>query len=423
MVRAVKTKTVRSLAKGQSAILLPGATTAEPWESWVFGAKEGEPELVQTCASPLENRLRKNCILALPVAQVFCLPLWLNETDPKQFAALIPLQIEMRGLQPRNGEAPVYDFTVVAQEAERTLVVVGLLPQSLPADLHAELYEQFDLSVRCLPLPPNALTLWSEHDRLNLALTRGSSLVYYQGLTDNAITTRVVQDLAAVMVTLNMQDIVPSVQRAVVWKQTSDEEQTALKSALKVPVHVEERPDPVLPSAPWKLTPSVVTEARRARENQRWLRRGLLIVLLLYLIFVGWLITNYVLTSLRVAELHKWQADNASQLALVEDGRAAWKELEPVVDEDSYPLQLLRHTQDSIPADQLHLTLFETNGQHILIKGEAKNVAGAFQFLSKLKADPFFSKYTFVMGNPRPLPNDLASFQIDATQGAAPASP
>ena len=112
-----------------------------------------------------------------------------------------------------------------------------------------------------------------------------------------------------------------------------------------------------------------------------------------------------------------------TQLALVEQGRAAWKELEPVVNEDTYPLTLLAHTQDSIPADQLHLTLFETNGEHILIKGEAKNVAAAFQFLSKMKADPFFARYTLVMGNPRPLPNDLASFQIDANRSAAPLAP
>jgi hypothetical protein len=420
MVRAVKTKTVRSLAKGQNALLFPGATTAEPWEVWVFSAKGTEPEMVQTCATPLENRLRKGSTLALPVAQVFCLPLWLNETDPKQFAALIPLQIEMRGLQPRGG-GPVFDFTVVAQEETRTLVVVGILPHTLPADLHVGVYEKFDLSVRCLPLPPNSLTLWREHDRICLAITRGPSLVYYQGLTDAAITTRVVQDLASVLVTLNMHDVVPQVQRLVTWLPTTPAEQSALKTALKLSIYAEERPAPVLPEQSWKLTPAVVTESRRAKENQRWIRRGLLIALVLYLVFVGWLITNYVMTTLRVAELHKWQAAHADQIALIDQGRAAWKELDPVVNEDDYPLALLLETAQSIPPD-LHLTLFESNGAHILIKGEAKNVAGAFQFLSKLKADPYFSKYTFVMGNPRPLPNDLASFQIDANQ-AVPAPP
>ncbi len=83
---------------------------------------------------------------------VYCLPLWLNETDARQFAGMIPLQLELRGLQPRN-ETAVFDWTVVAQEQTRTLVVVGILPPALPADLHAEAYESFDLSARCFPFP------------------------------------------------------------------------------------------------------------------------------------------------------------------------------------------------------------------------------------------------------------------------------
>ena len=94
MVRAVKTKPVRSLAKGQRALLRPGPTGAEPWEVWVYGGKTSI-QLVQVCATPLENKLRKNATLTLPVSQVFCLPLWLNETDAKLFAGIIPLQLKV----------------------------------------------------------------------------------------------------------------------------------------------------------------------------------------------------------------------------------------------------------------------------------------------------------------------------------------
>src|SRR5277367_188735 len=105
MVRAVKTKAVRSLGKGERALVLPGSTGAEPWEIWIMSGSKGA-ECVQTCASPLDQRLRKKTTLALPVSQVFCLPLWLNETDTKLFSGIIPLQLELRGLQPRgNGPA------------------------------------------------------------------------------------------------------------------------------------------------------------------------------------------------------------------------------------------------------------------------------------------------------------------------------
>jgi hypothetical protein len=418
MVRAVKSKTkpVRSLAKGQRAILLPGPTEAEPWEVWVFGGKNQEAQIVQICPTPMDNRLRKGSTLAFPVAQVYCLPLWLNETDSRQFAGIIPLQLELRGLQPRN-ETAVFDWSVVAHGEGRTLVVVGVLPASLPEYLQSESYESFDLSARYFPLPPNALVLWREHDRLVFAITNGGNLTYFQALPEAEITPRVIQDLNCARATLEMQDILPPLQRIVLWTSVKPDESSALAAAFNLPVVEEECPPPEAPEQAWKLTPSAIGEARRARENQRWIKRLSIILFLLYLGVVGWFVTQYVLLSLKVADLRQWQAAHADDISLVEDGRSTWKALSPIVDTKHYPFELLLHAQQAIPADQLHLTLFETNSEgHLLIKGEAKNVAGAFTFLEKLKGDPYFDGYNLNMGNPRPLPNDLASFQIEGTR-------
>ena len=413
MVRAVKTKTVRSLTKGQRALLLPGATGAEPWGLWVLGGKSAA-ELVQHCATPLDNRLRKSTTLALPVSQVFCLPLWLNETDPKQFAGMITLQLELRGLQPRGTEPAVFDWSVVAQEGTRTLVMVGVLPANLAPETHVEAYDSFDLSARYLPFPENALTLWKEQDRLAVAITRGKSLVYYQALAEGQVTPRVVQDLICAHATLAMHDIIAPLQKVVLWTEISPEEFAALQTALPLPTEQEDCPPPRPPQQAWKLTPAVVGEARRTRANQRWQRRAVAIFLLLYLVAVAWFVSQLILTSRKVDDLHKWQAENAPALEVVREGRAAWRELAPVVNTHNYPLELLLQASHWIPPD-LHLTLFEAGSGHLLIKGEAKNVAGAFQFLNKLKSDPFFSSYNLDMGNPRPLPNDLAQFQIEGT--------
>jgi len=413
MVRTVKTKVVRSLAKGQRAVLLPGSTGAEPWALWILGGKT-DAEMVQACASPLDNRLKKSTTLALPVSQVFCLPLWLNETDTKQFGGMIPLQLELRGLQPRGTEPAVFDWTVVAQEGTRTLVMVGVLPATLAPETHAEAYDSFDLSARYLPFQENALTIWKEQDRLAVAITRGPSLVYYQALTEGQITPRVVQDLSCAQATLSMQDIITPLRKVVLWTDISPEELSSLHAALPLPVEQEDCPPPSAPTQTWKLTPSIVGEARRTRANRLWQQRALAVFLLFYLVLVGWLVSQLMMTSQKVDELHKWQSEHSQDLALVQQGRAAWKELAPVVDTKTYPLELLFEASQSIPAD-LHLTLFEAGNGHLLIKGEAKNVSGAFQFLNKLKSDPFFSSYNLDMGNPRPLPNDLAQFQIEGT--------
>lgn len=395
--------------------MLPGSTGAEPWQLWTLGGKSAA-EMIQVCATPLENRQRKNTTLALPVSQVFCLPLWLNETAPKQFAGMIPLQLELRGLQPRGTDPAVFDWSVVAQEPTRTLVMIGVLPATLAPEIHAEAYDSFDLSARYLPFPENTLTIWREQDRLALAITRGLNLVYYQALAEGQITPRVVQDLACAQATLAMQDIVKPLKKMLLWTEVSPEELTALRSALPLPVEQAECPAPVAPKPAWKLTPSVVGEARRTRASRLWQRQAIALGVVVYLALVGWLVGRMVVTSQHVDELQKWQADHEQSLDLVHAGRSAWKELAPVVETKNYPLELLLHASQSIPADQLHLTLFEAGGDHVLIKGEAKNVAGAFQFLNKLKSDPYFAGYNLAMGNPRPLPNDLAQFQIEGTR-------
>lgn len=416
MVRAVKSKAIRSLAKGQRAILLPGPTEAEPWEVWVLGARGGEPQIVQICQSPIDNRFHKSSTLVLPVAQVYCLPLWLNETDSRQIAGMIPLQLESRGLQPRNAPA-VFDWSVVAREEKRTLVLVGVLPAALPADLHAEAYASFDLSARYFHLAPNTMTLWREHDRLVVAMTHGAQLAYYQALSEGEISTRVIQDLNCARATLDMQEILLPLQQIVLWTPVKAEEKTALQGAFNLPVIEEEGPPPEPPEQPWKLTPAEIGEARRARESQRWIKRAAVILFLAYLGLVGWFVWQYVQLSLKVAELRKWQDAHSADVDLVMAGRSSWKQLRPVVDYKYFPLEILRKVQAAIPADQLHLTLFECNDKGKLqIRGEAKNVAGAFTFFENLKNDRYFAAYNLQMGNPRPLPNDLASFEIDGTR-------
>jgi hypothetical protein len=417
MVRTVKTKATRSLTKGHRALLLPGPTGAEPWKLWALGGK-ASAEYVQICATPMENRLRKSTTLALPVSQVFCLPLWLNETDAKQFAGMIPLQLELRGLQPRGTEPAVFDWTVVAQEGTRTLVMVGALPATLAPEIHAEAYDAFDLSARYLPFPENTLTIWREQDRLAVAITRGPNLVYYQALAEGQITARVAQDLRCAQATLAMQDIVTPLQKMLLWTEISPDEHIALQGALPLPIEQQKCPPPVAPKQAWKLTPAVVGEAKRTRASRRWQGRALAAFLAVYLLAVAGLAYQYVSLSLHVNDLRKWQSEHAQALDLVHEGRAAWKELAPVVDTQDYPLELLREASQSIPSDQLHLTDFEAGGGHLLIKGETKNVEGAYTFYNKLKGDPYFSSYSLNMVNPGPLPNDLWQFQIEGSHAS-----
>ncbi|MCE0484268.1 MAG: hypothetical protein LV479_08530 [Methylacidiphilales bacterium] len=414
MVRAVKTKATRSLHKGERAVLLPGATSAEPWEVWVLGG-QAEPQCIQACSSPNDNRLSKQTTLALPVSQVYCLPLWLNETDPKQFGQMIPLQLELRGLQPRNGVA-VADWSVAATEENRTLVTVGVLPATEDPELHVEAYRRFDLSARYLELPENAITVWREQDQLVVAFTRDNHLVYFQALGDEHITPRVLQDLTCLRATLIMQGILTNLRQIVLWVDATPAEVESLRATLQLSVTVPQKPPPRAPSPVWKLTPGTVSEAQRQQEVWRWRRRGIFLGLAAYLLIAGFLLIRFYFLSQQGDALRKWQSAHAATLAQIHATQAAWNALRPVVDESGYPLEILRATNEAIPADDLHLTLFEADDSHLLIKGEAKNAPAAFQFLDKLQNDNRFAGYHWERSQPTLAANDLTQFQIEGTR-------
>jgi len=414
----MKTKGSRLLKKGEQAILLPGPTGAEPWEAWILGESAGA-ECVQVYATPSANPLRKNAVLVLPVAQVHCQPLWLNETDTKQFPGMIHLQLELRGLLPRANGSPVFDWSVAAQEGNRTLVVVGVLPASLSQEVQDDAYAAFDLSARYFSFPENAMTFWQEQDRLVVAVTRGKNLVYFQALAEGTLTSRVLQDLICIRATLILQNISPHLGQAVFWSTVERSELTALQTTLQLPIQQTERPFPQTPPTPWKLIPPSVGEAKKTREIWRWRNRGILAAAVLYLLVVVIMLARLWITSYHVDQLQKWQSANAQEVTLVRKTKAAWKELSPVVDVNGYPLELLLNCAASVPADQLHLTLFEVNNGHILINGEAKNVTAAFQFRDHLQHDPHFAGYSWEMGQPKILPNDLTQLQIEGTRTVA----
>jgi hypothetical protein len=367
--------------------------------------------------TPAENRPGRDAVLALPVAQVVALPLWLLETDPKRFRTMIVLQLEARGLQPRSVEA-VFDWSIVAQEPTRTLVLVGILPPSLPEELETDVFPRFEVSARCLELPPHALVLWLEHDRLVAAVTRENQLAYFQALPDAAPATRSLQDLTCILSALKMQGIVEQVQSVVLWFEATPLEVDRMQAHFRLPVRQETRPVPVLPAEPWTVVPARVFEAKRQRVTRRWWLRGGFLVLALITAAALALGVRLFLAQREIGQLGQWQAGHADALQMVHDTQAAWRELQPVVSRNSFPLEVLLHVSESLPTDQVHLTLFEAEGNHVLIKAEAKNLTAGFQFFDALKKNQNLPGYTWDMAQPHSLASDVTQLQIEGSHAA-----
>ena len=244
MVRTLTSTVERT---GQT-LLLPGATEAEPWELWTIGPR---PECVRMLTEPADGADRRSTV-ALPVGQVFAMPVWLHETDPDLLAGMIALQLEARGLQSRVSRT-VFAWSVVIKEDTRTLVLVGVLAATIPKQLESCASSAFDLSARCYGLPSDALVVWKEQNRLVLAVTRQNRLAYFQALPDEALTTRALQDITCVVAALHMEEVIAPLDSVVLWFEPTQKEIVALEATLGLPVRQELRPSPNPASDRWIL--------------------------------------------------------------------------------------------------------------------------------------------------------------------------
>ena len=154
------------------------------WEAWALD--DAAPAvLAKTCALPDEAQPSSQSVLALPVRQLFAVPLWLATSDPALMRDMIFLQLERRGLAGRSAQDAVFDYQVVSAAENQTLVLAVSLPGNLPPHLCPAQLRNFEPSALTYALPPDGFTIWIEDDRLVLAVTNGPRPVYFQALGEH----------------------------------------------------------------------------------------------------------------------------------------------------------------------------------------------------------------------------------------------
>ena len=244
------------------------------------------------------------------MSEVIALPLWVQETDEIHFPEIVALQLEARGLAPRNSE-PIYDWSVVVREEKRTLILVAVLPGSVSEELGSEVFPAFELCARYYQMPQDALVLWIEQGHLTMAISRKEGMVYFQAFSEAGLTPRGIQSIVCSLATLEMQAITQTVREVVLWAVFPPAETSALQSALGLPLVEGERPSPTFPVDAWNLTPARVNEVKRQRQTRRWQVRASLLGLALTLLVVVALGLRLFLVSRDVSQLEAWQDAHA----------------------------------------------------------------------------------------------------------------
>ena len=389
--------------------LFPGAGE---WE--LRALPSGVTAIEAQAADPetLYAKFRPGTALALPMQELLVFPLWLATVDRSLMEGLVSIQLEKRGLLARVREEAAFDFRILQQEADRTLVSVVVLRSDFSPELCTDRTEDYRLSTDFLKLPDDALVIWSELGRRVFAFLRSGELVYVQSLAGNA-EAMLAGETCCAWLALQAEGVLTGLNGIVFFGEVRSGEVQSLAQVFGMTPQVLPAPEFARRENPRKLLPYRVRQQMKERESRQRLQRictglGLayLVLLLVVLGHYGWIVWQG-------HSLEKELALHRAEVQAVRDAASRWEALEVALEPGNYPVEMLYRCSRHLPEEGVRLVTFDQSPGHILLTGEAKNAAVAFKFADDLKKDRELGDYTWIMPPPRVLPNDSSQFQIE----------
>ncbi len=398
------------MAKNDSDITLcfPGENG---WELW----SEQSGRLVLGETRPLEEGNEGGCEpfqsashYAFPVNSVFAVPIWTATDSPEMLGNLVEMQLEKSGLKPEPGSGRMLDYrtvqTVDSGEGRRHLILATVLNADYHHPLPNKGAKEFDVSARFLNLPGNHIVIWRELGRLVAALTRGGELVYFQGLNSSEFDSAAVQEIRCVLLGLEGagpvsteemgQGILSQISGIHVWLEDADEPVVSeLQQALDLDTIIALRPDPVLPSGYSGLLPGVVAIAREQKQRAQMIRNVILALAACYLVFLGVYFFSHFKVETERETLSAEVNGLDKELGWIAPFEKKWEEIEPVINGQTHPSELLHRCTLQLPAKDVRFTSFAVKGNTITIIGECRDPNAGRRFGAKLMNASVMSDY------------------------------
>lgn len=403
-VTSVKTK----------AILIPGESQ---WELWELS---GPPQKRQSVDSISEIKKMPNAI-ALPVAHIQTFPLWIGTSELSLIPEMLLLQLEKRGFTKlsdiHSGNPP---YLTINREPTRTLISPSLLTNQLPESFKNPAIQIFESSHRLFPFIPQSITLWKELNRWCFAFVRDSQVVFTQSLSDPQLSAASIQIIANTWLQLESENAVGNLLHLICWSAPTAEAALLLEKKLALHPQIQPKPTPHFPKNYFSLIPSDLH--LKLVEGKK--RNRILLLSLLFLIAYGSTIGSSGWEFFKKQQqLHQLEAEVALLRPTYQQVRKTaynWDALQPALNPDRYPLELLMQSVSLLSKENARLTLFSQNKNKLILQGEAKTTEVAFKFTSDLKNHPAFKSFKWETPPPKILPNQTAQFRIEATYSYAP---
>ena len=359
---------VKKAKKGEAVLLIPGA---EGWDVWT-GSGEAM-NLVQrseaTLALDVEHLPSGELHMAFPLREVSSLPMTAPTTDKSLFEDMASMHVERLGMRPAIESGNLGDCFEVAARGDETLLLPVVLAPPPEGTLPQRSPKAFDVSARCYQLPSDAIAVWKELGRWGFAIGVGGKPLHFQAMASTDLDADAGREIRLSLTQMQIQGLLPSVPKhCFVW--VAEEDPVPDTAAVKAlgdgfggRASVAAKPGPVFPSKPSSLLPADTRAERVAKRKRQQAMMLVTALVLAYFGVVGWLGWKMVEAEKRAVVAETRLAELEPDSAFIEEHTQKWEQLEPVINLEHWPVELLFRCAQAFPKTGLRLERAEFNNQ------------------------------------------------------------
>ena len=411
---------------------MPGSEGWEVWQgsgdAFTLVNASGERE-----ALAVEGVPRGELVMAFPVRDVSAAPFVAATGDEGMFGDLAELHLERSGLRAEDSAGSLSDcFTIRAGEEEALLLPVVLSPPP-EGGLPKRSPKGFDVSARCLPLPANAVVLWREFGRWVFVVSDSSSnVLYFQALPGALFDSQLAREVALGVTQLTIQEVLTEhLTDCSVWVSEgevppADEGVEALAEVLGLTVNTFYKPSPRVPDSLSRLLPADIRAERVANQKAKQTQLAVAAGIIAYLGAIGFLAWKYFDAKEKTAIAEKKAEDSAPMAEEVVSFTGKWDELQPLVENEFWPIEQYFNAYQAAPKKGLRITRAEMRNEFqiqdgagqvikrlIILLGNSDDAEQAVQFGENLEQSEYFT--TFDWNNPSPTSTNKGTWSFNYT--------
>ena len=398
-----------------STLLIPGEDAS--WRVWK--PRASAPSEAVGRPADYDDK-SKPVIVGLPATACRSVGLVLPQADQAVLGEMIEAQLERRGIKGANGERPIYRWHMLGHAGPNAVISVDVLAEPFLEELAVQHASNYAAALRLAQLPPGQIVIAEEQGDLVVAVSQQGKLFHSHVFAQRpADAATLAQELLLTRLGLESQPGLGGITGVTLAGQWDADVVADLRQMAGMPVQVVDSlsPSSSLDTRTWtELLPRSITEARAAvKTRKRYIRLGILVASVYAAAIIGGAI--YLGAREKAASALSEAVDKIAEPAAdVKRTSERWKSLAPSLDPKRYPMFIMSQITGLMPPSGVAIRDLMVKLEEVQMKGEARDLTSAAQFLEDLKKHKELNRFNWNMPPPTVRDNKTVSWRIQGKQ-------